>query len=114
MRYLLYKSAFRPVLLPCGRVVRNILPQGDPVLTEFTEHSQGFNFVGVWIHEDRFRPLFRAQAQGVICGKRVGRGRENGRRGDPGDRGKGRELDSFPRMVSRGPIVLRAAASHQP
>ena len=76
---LLYKSAFRFVLLPCGRIVRDVLPQGDPVLTEFAEHTEGFDFVSVWIHAERFRPLLRAQAQGIIGGERVGWGREDGR-----------------------------------
>jgi len=77
---LLYKSAFRFVLLPCGRIVRDVLPQGDPTLTEFTEHTQGFDFVSARVHAERFRPLFRAQTQGIIGGKRVGWGREDGRR----------------------------------
>ena len=84
------------------------------MLTEFAEHAEGFNLVSIWIHADRFRPLFGAQAQSVICGKRVGWGREDGRRGDPGDRGKRGKFDTLPRMMSRGPIVLGTIASHQP
>ena len=110
---LLYKSAFGLVLLPCGRIVRDVFPQGDPVLTEFTEHTEGFDFVSVRVHAECFRPLFGAQAQGVIGGERVGWGREDGRRGDPRNCGKRWELDAFPRMVARGPIVLRAETSHE-
>jgi len=32
------------------------------VLAEFTEHAQGFHLVSVWVHAERFRPLFGAQA----------------------------------------------------
>ena len=108
-RDLLYKNAFGLVLLPCGRIVRDVFPQGDPVLTEFTEHTEGFNFISVWVHTERFRPLFRAQAQGIIGGKGVGWSREDGRRGDPRNCRKGWKFDTFPRMVARSPVILGAA-----
>ena len=76
---LLYNSAFRFVLLPCGRIVGDVLPQWYPMLTEFAEHTQGLDLVSVWVHAERFRPLLRAQAQGIIGGKCVGWGREDGR-----------------------------------
>ena len=112
-RHLLYKSALGFVLLPCGRVVRNVFPQGNPVLAEPTEHTQRFNFFSVRIHTECFRPLLRAHAQGIVDGKRMGWCCEDGRRRDPRNRGERWKFDAFPRMVPRGPIVLRAAIPHQ-
>jgi hypothetical protein len=110
---LLYKGAFGFVLLPCGRVVMNVFPQGDPALTELAEHPQGFNLVNVWIHAECFRPLFGAQSQSVISGKCVRGGRKDGRGGDPRDCGKRWKLDTFPRTVARGSVVLGATGSDQ-
>ena len=108
---LLYKSTFRSVLLPCGRVVGNVFTQGDPMLTELAEHAQGFDLFGVWIHAERFCAVFGAQSQSVISGKGMRRGREDGRRRDPRDSGKRWKFDTFPRTIARGPIVLRARVS---
>lgn len=83
------------------------------MLTELAEGSQRFNLFDVWIHAERFRPLFGAQAQSVIGRKSVRGGREDGRGRDPGDCGKRWKLDTFPRTVARGPIELGATTSRQ-
>lgn len=70
------------------------------MLTELAENSQGFDLFKVRIHAERFCPLFGTQAESVIGGERVGRGRKDGGGSDPRDSGERWKLDTFPRTMA--------------